>query len=206
MSSTQKLSSRESKSVIELIMKWLSDQLTTDTFMWLSRKAMRLKQQPDNKQFNMVFKTIPKNLSTSKLFITQEDMNHAGLYRKHWTPVDWRIDEAARIVILLTIVDNTDYFMSCMDKIFSQSKDSELISFYKGLPLFPQAQKWLPYAVHALKENRKPVFEALALNNPYPFENFDDKKWGEMICHAQELDVDLDMIFGLDTELKTSKK
>ena len=61
---------------------------------------------------------------------------------------------------------------------------SELVAFYRGLPLYPDQPRYVARATEGLRTNMKSVFEAVAHRNPYPSEQFPEAAWNQMVLKA----------------------
>ena len=112
-------------------------------------------------------------------------------------PKDWQLDEAARACFLLSLPSqNTAPYIEILNKTFAAADLSESLALTKALPLLPFAELHLERARLALRSNIKTVFNALALNNPYPCRVFDDPTWNQMILKAIFIGTSLNEIYG----------
>ncbi len=75
---------------------------------------------------------------------------------------------------------------------------AERIAIYRGLSLYPDPRSLLPIAGEAVRCAPRPVFEAVAHDNPYPAGHFGDGLWNEMVLRALRLGCRLAPIEGLD--------
>jgi hypothetical protein len=75
---------------------------------------------------------------------------------------------------------------------------AEVIALYRGMALFPDPDKLEAQAGEGLRTNMRSVFEAIAHNNPYPREQFDENRWNHMVLKALFVESRLDPIQGLD--------
>src|SRR5690606_6398077 len=75
---------------------------------------------------------------------------------------------------------------------------SELVTFLKYLMLLPNAESFRATAVATLRTNVSTVFDAIALNNPYPSKYFNDQQWNQMYLKAAFMQRDLSKIVDID--------
>jgi hypothetical protein len=75
---------------------------------------------------------------------------------------------------------------------------AEQTAVYHGLSLYPDPRSLLAIASEAVRSARRPVFEAIAHDNPYPAAHFGDALWNEMVVRALRLGSRLAPIEGLD--------
>ena len=65
-----------------------------------------------------------------------------------------------------------------------RATSSELVAFYRGLPLYPDQPRYALRAAEGMRTNMKGVFEAVAHRNPYPGEQFPEPAWNQMVLKA----------------------
>ena len=70
-------------------------------------------------------------------------------------------------------------------------------TFYRGLPLYPDASLHEARAREGLRSAMRPIFEAVAHANPYPAERFDEPGWNQMVLKALFIGSTLAPIQGL---------
>ena len=181
---------------VRLIMEWLSQQVTTDSFMWLSRKMKRLSIEPTEKLFFLIFNTSPAKIGRKDLLLEEKDLTIAKKYHPHWHPEKWTASEAARIALMLSMSELSNEYIHCVEKIFNDGKEDKLIALYKGLSLFSDPKIHLPFATHAIQFNNKNIIEALIHNNAFPYEYFNDKDWNKLIIHSVSIGCSLKPVIG----------
>ncbi len=107
--------------------------------------------------------------------------------------------ELARIYLLVGVLeDDFDFFGSNVAQIIQVADRGELITFLKYLVLLPRSEFFKETAVEALRTNITPVFEAIALNNPYPSLHFNEQQWNQMYLKAAFMQLDLSRIIGVE--------
>ena len=65
------------------------------------------------------------------------------------------------------------------------------------LPLLPHPERFLTSALDAGRSMTRPVFEALACDNPYPAVHFHEIHFNPMVMKALAADLSLDRVVGL---------
>jgi hypothetical protein len=85
-----------------------------------------------------------------------------------------------------------------MKLYYSTSTLEEVVSILKTLPVLPGPERFIQEALLGVRSNMKLVFEAIALDNPYPAEHFDLEAWNQMVLKALFIGSPLYRIFGLD--------
>ncbi|MEX0746293.1 MAG: EboA domain-containing protein, partial [Phycisphaeraceae bacterium] len=75
---------------------------------------------------------------------------------------------------------------------------AELITLYRGLPLYRDPAALEDQVGEGLRSNMRAVFEAIAHHNPYPKAHFDNHRWNHMVLKALFIGSPLAPIQGLD--------
>lgn len=107
--------------------------------------------------------------------------------------------ELARIFLLVKVLEANDTFFK--DKVINliQVADiSELVTFLNYLVLLPNAENFKFVGVEALRTNIATVFDAIAMDNPYPSLYFNEQQWNQMYLKAAFMQRDLSKILGID--------
>src|SRR5262249_57553553 len=89
-------------------------------------------------------------------------------------------------------------FKTRLETLFNTADVWELIAFYRGLPLYPNATEHVARAREGTRSAMQPIFEAVAHRNPYPMEQFDENAWNHMVLKALFIGSKLAPILGLD--------
>lgn len=111
----------------------------------------------------------------------------------------WSRCDAARALLLfdwLRRAPGRDV-VSGLASCYEQGDAAEQTSWLRVLPLLPEPQRWLPWAVDACRTNIQPLFQAIACENPYPAAHFPERNFNQMILKALFNNVALARIVGL---------
>ena len=112
-------------------------------------------------------------------------------------PVVWTRDQAARIMLLLAWPHDAG-FVSALDRLFVAADLAELVCLYQALSLLPFPERHVMRAAEGVRSNMLPVFQAIAVGNPYPSAWFDEGAWNQMVVKAVFVGCSLHGIVGLD--------
>ena len=141
---------------------------------------------------------VSRKLGKAPLAPNDEACAAAAALRPGWDPSPWRVDQAARIRLLLAAASDSDRFARRLDQLCATADVDELVAFYRGLPLYPDPPRHRLRAAEGLRSNMKVVFEAVAHHNPYPAEQLPQEAWNQMVLKALFVGSALDPIVGLD--------
>jgi hypothetical protein len=146
---------------------------------------------------HVFFGFAPRRLGKADLGLDATALAQAEAARPGWTPHDWSLDGAARVLALL-VHASPRAFAERFSDLRRTADAGEMITLYRGLPLYPEPET-LDFEVgEGLRSNLRPVFEAIAHDNPWPAERFDDHRWNHMVLKALFIGAALGPIRGLD--------
>jgi hypothetical protein len=139
----------------------------------------------DDRAFFRAFALLPR--STGKAAI-ELDAELAG---------PWRVDELARLWLVLAAHPDVDTLVRRVEALFAIADVAELVVLYRGLPLYPEPPRWRARAAEGARSNMKDVFEAVALDNPYPAKFLADDAFNQLVVKALHVESPLARIHGL---------
>lgn len=107
--------------------------------------------------------------------------------------------DVVRIYVLIAALDkNTIFFSKKILQLLEISDRTELATILKYMIFFPHAATYKLKVVDAVRTNITDVFDAIALNNPYPAAFFDEQQWNQLYIKAAFLQRPLSQIMYVD--------
>lgn len=181
-----------------LLQQWLFGRLTPEALLWLEQQAESIRRDGRDGDLYRAFSLVTRQTGKQDLALSAQDLEDAAAARPGWQPNGWRIDEAARLYLLLTSTADGERFARRLDQLCATADVDELITLYRGLPLYPEPERYRLRAAEGLRSNMRTVFEAVAHHNPYPAEQLPQAAWNQMVLKALFVGTTLDPIIGLD--------
>jgi hypothetical protein len=182
----------------ELLARWLARQLSADAAAWLESSAGQIQSSGKDSDLYLDVSLVTRKLGKADLVLSDADLRDANAVRPGWDPRGWSADQAARVLLVLALERDPQRLARALDQLCNSADVSELVAFYRGLPLYPEPTRYLARATEGLRTNIKGVFEAIALRNPYPSEQFPQAAWNQMVLKALFVGSALWPIVGLD--------
>lgn len=180
-------------SELDLIFK---KNANADQKIWFEEKLYKINSDRSKRIFYTTY-TLIKNIFQKKE-IDLKDMHHDSL-RSYLRLQKIDLSDFIRIYLLIKVLEaDKAYFTEPVVKMIEVADTSELISFLKCLVLLPDAEDFKTAAVEALRTNITSVFEAIALQNPYPGLYFSQDQWNQMYLKAAFMQLDLFKIRDID--------
>lgn len=182
-----------------LLHSWLKKQVSAASLQWLEEKRSQLNETPSDRILFTAFSSVPRYTSKADLQLTDADLQAAEAARSGWCPAQWSLDQIGRLSFLLSLpAAEGDRYCALLEKLFGAADVSEQIALYQSLPLLPYPQQFVSRAAEGLRTNITAVFNAIALNNPFPGDYFATPAWNQMILKAVFVGSPLHQIQQLD--------
>ena len=108
-------------------------------------------------------------------------------------------DQVARLLLIFELhLSSGDAWQQHIDECCTGADVAELVTLYRGLPLYPHPENFIERACEGIRSNMTAVYCAVAHNNPYPAQFLNEDAWNQMVLKALFVAVPLDPIIGLD--------
>lgn len=181
-----------------LLREWLFHKLPGDAKTWLADQIAALAANPSDETLYIAFGLVPRRLGKGTLDLSAADREAAGRALDGWSPADWSLVDAGRILLLSGLGASAPAFAARFRSLCQTADVNESISLYRGLPLYPEPAALEPQVGEGLRTNMRSVFEAIVHHNPYPRRFFDQHRWNHMVLKALFVESRLAPIQGLD--------
>ncbi|WP_373072084.1 EboA domain-containing protein [Zeaxanthinibacter enoshimensis] len=177
-----------------VLAKILKTNLDPGTIEWWNKQLSELRETPSARQLYLTYSLLgtkvqadlPKYPGESSELTNYLELQNA----------DNR--QIARIYLLLFALEaDREFYLPKVQKLIELADTGEMETFLKFLVLMPDAGDFSFSAVEALRTNIATVFDAIALNNPYPALYFNDQQWNQMYLKAAFMQRDLGKILSV---------
>lgn len=168
---------------------------------WFNAQCTSLAQNTSDtaqEELDIALGLAPRRLGKEPLALDAGDLAAANRAIAGWNPSGWTVSDAARILLLLAVPLGKKSFAERFRSLCQTADMVELVTLYRGLPLYPEPQALLAQVGEGLRSNMRAVFEAIAHGNPYPKAHFDVHRWNHMVLKALFINSPLVPIYGLD--------
>jgi hypothetical protein len=187
-----------SEAARKLLHGWLLRQLGGERGAWLGVQIAALRMDASDETLDIALGMVPRKLGKAELALTEADLAAAGRAIEGWDPRGWSVTDAARILLLAGLPDGGKPFAKRFRALCRTADVAELVTLYRGLPLYPDPAALEEQVGEGLRSNMRGVFEAIAHRNPYPKTYFDAHRWNHMVLKALFIGSPLAPIQGLD--------
>jgi hypothetical protein len=168
---------------------------------WLEQLFQRA-QAGDRAGVSVGFSQLPRRFATGPVELAPEEVAQATAARPGWQPHYWSLDELGRARVMLALYAQGDSAAATqIEALFLDADLAEQVALYKALCLLPQPERWVARAAEGIRSNMKAVFEAVALDNPFPAEQFSEAQWNQLVLKCLFVDSPLLRVHGLDARV-----
>ncbi len=182
----------------ELLGQLLAPRLPAGAAAWIASGIDRLRAGVADRELYLLLSLVSRHVGKEPLALNDAELRAAQANRPGWDPRDWTLDQAARICLLCASSADGVEMSRRLDRLCSAADISELVAYYRGLPLYPDQPRYALRAAEGLRSNMQVVFEAVAHRNPYPAEHLAEPAWNQLVLKALFVGSRLDPIVGLD--------
>ena len=187
---------------LALLRRWLDRQFPGEAGSWLRQQIEKVSDGGGgaaDRNLYLAVGLVPRRIGKDDLRLDDGDLADAAAARRGWDPRGWSVDQAARVALLLASFDGDEAaFARRFEQLCRTADVGELVSLYRGLPLYPGQERYVARAGEGARSNMRAVFEAVAHRSPYPAERFPENAWNHMVLKALFVGSRLHPIQGLD--------
>jgi len=182
---------------LELLDGWLGD-LPQAGRHWLSSACASV-AGGDERALFIAFALAPRKLPRNDLTLSEAARAQVGSLLPGWRPWLWSLDQVARTRLLLALphADPAPY-LTTLDRLFAAAGLQELVALYQALPLLPHGPLLAKRAAEGVRSSMTVIFEAVALDNPYPHRHLDDAAWNQLVLKCLFNGSRLERVVGFD--------
>ena len=180
------------------LLNLLLPQLSESGRSWLVEKYEALEKVYEPSKFHLAFGAAPRFVGKEPLVVEAAHKEAAEQVRTGLRPDTWSVDQAARILLLLTLPhDSADAHKVAVYDVFDTADMGEQVAIFSAFPLFPYPEQYVDLAAEGIRTNMTLVLEAIALHNPYPAEFLDQNAWNQLFLKCTFTDRPLYKIQGI---------
>ena len=174
----------------------MAPNLEKETAAWLSGKLEAMIRDRSARDLYLTYTLLATKVSQGQnVHFPGSDEALENYLKTHRTS----LLEIARMYVLSSVLDaDKDYFLPKVAQLIQVADTGELKTFLRYLFILPHAGEFRQVAVEALRTNIATIFDAIALDNPYPAKYFTEAQWNQMYLKAAFMQRDLDGILEVD--------
>ncbi|MEO0527778.1 MAG: EboA domain-containing protein [Bacteroidota bacterium] len=184
------------ENVDDQLAKIIKGSIEKEARNWLNDKVDMITKERSTRELYLTYSLIPSKIPAT--YPASMDLEETDV-KRYLESQKANLQQLARIFLLIRVLDREhDFFSPKVANIIQIADTRELETFLKFLVLLPHAENYRSTAVEALRTNIAVIFDAIALNNPYPALYFNDQEWNQMYLKAAFMQQNLQEIMHVD--------
>jgi hypothetical protein len=176
--------------------KILGDSLAEETHTWIEDRLDIIVGSKSAKELYLCYSILASKIGPD---IKPKTQGVNQKLAKYLNAQEANLLQIARIYLLIRVLESDKaYFSTKVANLIQIADTGELETFLKFLILLPNAGDFNRVGVEALRTNIGTIFDAIALNNPYPSKYFNDQQWNQMYLKAAFMERNLGDIIDVE--------
>lgn len=181
-----------------MLERWLSGRLPADARAWLAGRVCAIRRG-ERDGLALALSMAARKTGKQPMRLGGADLSEAARLRPGFDPARWRVDQAARVALVLAAYDGDPLrFARQVGELAQTAEINEAVALYLGIALYPAAPELERHAREAVRSAMRPLFEAIAHDSPFPMERFDTAAWNQMVVKTFFLESPLWPVQGIE--------
>ena len=187
----------------------LQARLTETSWVWVQKQVKDLQTLSSDNVFYTAFSGTVRHANKALLQLKEKETKNLysleGFGEKdgECNLLTWTTDELLRVFFVCQLPtphseESLIAYNRILNNLIDTADNRECIAYYKGLPLYPNPETHYKRVQTGLRSNISAIFNAIALNNPYPCTYLKEDAWNQMILKALFIGTPLHKIQNLD--------
>lgn len=151
---------------------------------WLRQKTEQIEGASSNSNFFLAFSQASRFFKKENLGLSLEEKKEANTLIAGFEPGFWDLLQTARTYLLLHFPQEKERWFAAINQLFETGDMYEQQALYAALPLIPFPEDLLPRAIDGCRTNMTLIFDAIALNNPFPAKYFPEANWNQLVLKS----------------------
>ncbi|GAA0877376.1 hypothetical protein GCM10009119_03440 [Algoriphagus jejuensis] len=168
----------------EFLMGLLSRNAAQKSLDWLETQVEKIASGVAASKFFLAFSQASRFFKKESLKLDEADESRANAIVPGFEPAFWNELQAARTVLMLSFPGEKAKWLEVINQLFETGDMYEQQALYAALPLMPYPDDLLPRAIDGCRTNMTLIFDAIALNNPFPAKYFPEANWNQLVLKS----------------------
>ena len=185
--------------ITSYLLRILSGEPEGEDMVWLEEQKNRIQADRSGVKLFTAFSQASRYFKKDPNRLSNADLSDADQVVPGFRPDTWNRLQTARTYLLLHVeAKDAEHFTGMLGRLLGSADMYEQEAIYAALPILPYQEHLKLRAAEGLRTNITSVFDAIALNNPYPAKYLDELAWNQMVIKAFFLQRPIYQIMGAD--------
>lgn len=168
----------------EYLLEVLGRGASQKSLDWLRSQVDKIKADATPSKFFLAFSQASRFFKKERLELSEDHKTKALTLIDGFEPAFWNELQAARTVLLLSYPQEKTKWLGVVNQLFETGDMHEQQALYAALPLMPYPEEMLTRAIDGCRTNMTLIFDAIALNNPFPAKYFPEANWNQLVLKS----------------------
>lgn len=184
---------------MEFLRNIIKTQGTAKELDWINHQENKFLNNFELRSFYISFSSASRFIRKNRLQLSEKQLADAEVFRKGFQPQYWNMLQCVRTYLLLMIPSkDVESYKSIFTKLQETADIEEQVALYNALPILPYPVAFIKQTTEGVRTNITDVFDAIALNNPFPANYLEQPAWNQMFLKAVFMQRPLYRIYGAD--------
>ena len=186
--------------MLEKLSAILKKSASAEAIAWLDETLAAQRDSFERKPFYYAFSGVSRRFEKrGGINFSEEDLKQLDQEVPGFTVKGWDQFRVARVMLLLVLAEqDKDTFLETIEALLNTADLREQVAILSAFSVLPHGESLTEYAREGLRSNIVDVFDAVALDNPFPSQEFSDDAWNQMVLKALFISRPLYRIYGID--------
>ena len=168
----------------EFLLALLQNRAEQKSLEWLENQLEKNRSDLSSSKFFLAFSQASRFFKKDNLNLTANEKIGANELLKGFDPSHWDLLQTARTLLVLEFSPEKESWLKAVNQLFETGDMHEQQALYAALPLMPYPKEMLTRAIDGCRTNMTLIFDAIALNNPFPPTYFPDANWNQLVLKS----------------------
>lgn len=197
--------------ILDSLLTILTKRAAPEAVAWLQEQVVSLRANFEERRFYYAFSGVSRRFDKSPLAVVEAVDDEAAAALGEVEVVGWDEFRLARVILLLVLAEQEEAVLrGNLEALLGSADLREQVAIFSAFAFFlpsgdgeqviaAERTRWLVgLARDGLRTNIVDVYDAIALDNPFPARAFFDDAWNQMVLKALFISRPLYRIRGID--------
>lgn len=186
--------------MVPLFIEILRSTAPTEALAWLDGEIAGLRSRFDRQRFYFAFSGVSRHFGKkTRVSVSPEAFSAVQAAAPGLSLAGWDEFRLARVALLLVLAEQQgETYRATLESVLGSADLREQVAIFSAFPLLPEPEFLVPLAREGSRTNIVDVFDAIALDNPFPAAHFPDEAWNQLVLKAIFISRPVYRIEGID--------
>ncbi|MCB1077411.1 MAG: EboA domain-containing protein, partial [Verrucomicrobiae bacterium] len=167
---------------------------------WLEGEVIAFRHEFNRRRFYFAFSGVSRHFDKrARIDVPPHDFESVQSESPGLSLAGWDEFRLARVILLLILAEQSpEEYRDTLAAVLGSADMREQVAIFSSFPLLPKPEFLVPLAREASRTNIVNVFDAIALDNPFPAAHFPEEAWNQLVLKALFISRPLYRMEGID--------